>query len=257
MKYHYTYISFDINGNKYHGVRTSRGKTPWEDGYLGSFEDKTFEPIGKFVQRIFSKRRTAEYFEAWFHRKYDVANSAKWINQINSPCGWGELCVVNSIKTRKGKKMCVNINTGERKFLEKCEKEWTTFKRSHDKGKKWWKHKITGKLCKAFDCPGGDWEQKGNNTTGTKWWIHVETGQRKRSKECPGPNWTNKNARNPVKGSGTKGKIWVEEIKTGQLLAIKKEQFDLKLHKKSGPNAGKRWTLDPISKKRIYVKKSE
>lgn len=251
MDYHYTYISYDKHGNKYHGVRTSRDKTPWEDDYLGSFEDKTFEPTGKFVQRIFSKRRTAEYFEAWFHKKYNVANSPEWINQINSPCGWGEMCVVNSIKTRKGKKMCVNKVSGEKRFLEKCEKEWVALKRDHDRGKKWWRNRVSGKLRKAFECPGGEWEEGGNNTTGTKWWIHTETGQRKRSVHCPGPGWTNKKARNPTKAS--LGKIWIKEIETDNLLMIEKGQFDPVLHKKSGPNAGKKWTLDPLTRKRIYL----
>jgi hypothetical protein len=251
MEYHYTYISYDKKGNKYHGVRTSRGITPWEDSYMGSFEDKTFKPIGKFVQRIFSKRRTAEYFEKWFHNKYDVANNPQWINQINSPCGWGELCVINSIKTRKGKKMCVNKNTGEKRFLEKCERDWVVMKRDHDKGKKWWRNKLTNELCKAFESPGKDWEKSGNNTTGTKWWINTNTGKRKRSKSSPGPEWTNTNARNKTKAS--LGKIWVKEIKTKNLLLIDKDKFDPILYKKSGPNSGKKWKLDQMTGNRVYL----
>jgi hypothetical protein len=199
MEYHYTYISFDRIGNLYHGTRTSREITPWEDPYLGSFKNKKFKPIGKYVQRTFSKRRTAERFEAWFHKKYDVANNPRWINMVNSPCGWGELCVVNSLKTRKGKKMCFNPRTKKAKFLSKCEGDWEPFKRDHDKGKKWWRNKVTGKLCKAFESPGEEWEKSGNNTTGTKWWINTITGQRKRSKICPGEEWTNKNAINITK----------------------------------------------------------
>jgi len=247
--YHYTYISFDENGNKYHGVRSCKSITPWEDSYLGSFEDKNFVPIGKFVQKIFSCRRTAERFESWFHKTNDVANSPNWVNQINAPCGWSEKCVENSIKPRMGKRPCIN-SSGDIKLFVKCERDWQIYRRNHDAGKKWWTNKLTGKKIKAFEDPGPDWEQMGNNTTGTKWWINKITGKRKRSKVCPGENWTNVNARNKTKA--TSGKIWVIELLSNKRILIEKELFDKKLHKKSGPNANKTWQKDPETGKRIY-----
>ena len=80
MDYHYTYISYDEQGNKYHGVRTSKDKTPWEDNYLGSFEDKTFRPIGKFIQRIFSNRFMIEkdQFNQTLHKKSGPNAGKKW-----------------------------------------------------------------------------------------------------------------------------------------------------------------------------------
>lgn len=248
-QYHYTYISFDEAGRRYHGVRSCVNITPWEDPYLGSFEDKSFVPIGKFVQKTFSCRRTAERFESWFQKTNDVAKDPKWVNQINAPCGWSEKCVENSLKSRAGKKLCINSN-GDIKFFIKCEKEWKMYRRDHDAGKKWWTNKLTGKKIKSFERPGNEWDQKGNNTSGTKWWRHEITGTRKRSRECPGEGWTNKNARNKTKG--TKDKVWVIEIESGQKMLINKEYFDIKKHKKTGPNANKSWHKDPITGRRIY-----
>lgn len=251
MEYHYTYISYDLHGKKYHGVRTSKDVDPWNDLYLGSFTDKTFKPVGKFVQKVFSKRRTAERFESWFHETYGIASNPLWVNQINSPCGWNELCVLNSVDKRKGRKTCINTTTGSIKFFEKCSGEWIPYRRTHDKDKKWWKNKLTGKLCKSYNCPGEEWEKSGNNTSGTKWWRNEKTGERKRCVECPGEEWTNRNARNKTKAS--LGKIWVLELTTKKLLLIDKEQFDPNMYKKHGPNLGKKWKLDRLTGKRVYM----
>lgn len=247
--FHYTYISFDESGRRYHGVRSCHGVTPWEDEYMGSYKDQTFQPIGKHVQKTFSCRRTAERFESWFQVTADVAGSSEWVNQINAPCGWSEKCATNSVEARMGKTICIN-SEGKIKFMAKCKSDWKPYRRDHDKGKTWWTNKSTGKKMKAFECPGEEWIKAGNNTTGTKWWRHEVTGERKRSKECPGEGWTNKNARNETKGS--KGKLWAELRETGEKVMIDASEFDPATHKKSGPNANKSWRKDPVTGKRIY-----
>lgn len=75
-KYHYTYVLIGEDNRLYIGVH-SDDKPPKEDGYMGSFSDRTFKPISKHILGLWPTRKEAVIHEIKLHNEFDVGGSNK------------------------------------------------------------------------------------------------------------------------------------------------------------------------------------
>jgi hypothetical protein len=79
---YYTYVSYENKGRLYIGSRKCPvDKTPDTDPYLGSYKDKTFQPIGKAILGVYGSKEEALEAEVELHRINDVAKNPLFANQ--------------------------------------------------------------------------------------------------------------------------------------------------------------------------------
>lgn len=87
MKYHYVYLLTLWRGTSYIGVRSCKC-SPENDSYYGSskeFDDSNV--MSKTILKTFTKRTTANNYEAWLHECYDVANNKAFANKMKATVG--------------------------------------------------------------------------------------------------------------------------------------------------------------------------
>jgi len=79
---HYVYYSYEDWGRGYIGVRQCEGDI-YEDEYVGSYYDKTFNPTNKVILMKCNTREEALELEVILHKFYDVKNNPHFVNQAN------------------------------------------------------------------------------------------------------------------------------------------------------------------------------
>ena len=79
---HYVYYSYEDWGRGYIGIRQCECNI-YEDKYLGSYYDKTFNPNNKIILIECSTREEALEAEVILHKFYDVKNNPHFVNQAN------------------------------------------------------------------------------------------------------------------------------------------------------------------------------
>jgi len=79
---HYIYYSYEDWGRGYIGVRQCECNV-YEDEYLGSYYDKTFNPKNKIILMKCNTREEALEAEVILHKFYDVKNNPHFVNQAN------------------------------------------------------------------------------------------------------------------------------------------------------------------------------
>ena len=79
---HYVYYSYEDWGRGYIGVRQCECNI-YEDEYLGSYYDKTFNPRNKIILMECNTREEALDLEVILHKFYDVKNNPHFANQAN------------------------------------------------------------------------------------------------------------------------------------------------------------------------------
>jgi hypothetical protein len=79
--HHFVYNSYEEWGRNYIGVHSTENL---DDGYLGSYVDPTFTPVGKDILEFFETRDEACEAEMKLHRFFDVANNPAFANQANA-----------------------------------------------------------------------------------------------------------------------------------------------------------------------------
>ena len=77
---YYTYYSYDREGRGYIGAKPSGSEVPEEDGYLGSFTDSTFSPIGKVILGRYDSGQEALEAEYAIQRLFNVGKSDHFVN---------------------------------------------------------------------------------------------------------------------------------------------------------------------------------
>ena len=81
--YYYTYLLIGLDHRLYIGVR-SCDCLPEEDKYRGSFTDKTFVPISKHIQEIFTNGSEALDHEILLHKEFNVGTNNLFANRACS-----------------------------------------------------------------------------------------------------------------------------------------------------------------------------
>jgi hypothetical protein len=79
--YHFVYNSYEEWGRNYIGVHSTENLY---DGYLGSYSDPTFTPVGKDILEFYETRGEACEAEIRLHQFFDVANNPSFANQANA-----------------------------------------------------------------------------------------------------------------------------------------------------------------------------
>jgi hypothetical protein len=79
--YHFVYNSYEEWGRNYIGVHSTENL---DDGYLGSYIDPTFTPVGKDILEFYETREEACEAEIKLHQFYDVANNPAFANLANA-----------------------------------------------------------------------------------------------------------------------------------------------------------------------------
>jgi hypothetical protein len=99
--YHFVYNSYEEWGRCYIGVHSTENLN---DGYLGSYTDPTFTPVGKDILEFYETREEACLAEMSLHRFYDVANNPSFANMANAhPTGAWPYHLSNNARARYGK----------------------------------------------------------------------------------------------------------------------------------------------------------
>jgi NUMOD3 motif len=80
MESHYVYYSYEEFGRGYIGCRTC-DCLPEDDDYLGSYQDKTFNPTNKIILETFSTREEALQAEVNLHKFYQVDQNPHFANK--------------------------------------------------------------------------------------------------------------------------------------------------------------------------------
>lgn len=80
MENHYVYYSYEEFGRGYIGCRTCICP-PEDDSYLGSYNDKTFNPTNKIILETFSTREEALQAEVDLHKFYQIDKNPHFANK--------------------------------------------------------------------------------------------------------------------------------------------------------------------------------
>jgi hypothetical protein len=186
--FHTVYDSFESRqgGRDYIGKHST--EDPY-DGYLGSYEDKTFNPDDKIV---FAYAKTAEgavWLEIMFQRVFGVVEDPQFANQsYQTSTGFDRTGAVDSEETRRKK---TEAQRGNKKGLGNKSKTGQTNSPSHTEairrasmGNTW------GSATKGKPKPQRFKEFMAGNqySTGMLWWVN-ELGETEFQKESPGLGW--------------------------------------------------------------------
>lgn len=158
--FHTVYLSFEesSSGRMYIGKHSS--KNPY-DGYLGSFSDKTFIPIGKIVLEYCNSEEAAVEAEIRWQQVFKVAEDPQFAN-----------------KSYQTTKKFIRDNRGERHPLYgKQRPDVRRRNRTNNPAKN---PETRSKMSKS--------RMGNNNSRGKLWWVN-SAGDVKRSATCPGIGW--------------------------------------------------------------------
>lgn len=191
MIYHIVYLSFEegVNGRNYIGKHST---SDLHDGYLGSYKDAEFSPVGKIILGYFLSAESAVAAEIQWQKVFDVVEDPTFANRaFQTATGWDTTGRKRPLhETQPGglamKGMLV-WNDGTRTVRSK---EWPgegwkrgflddrpTFLPNHT-DIPWWRNEKTGEVRRLTECPGEGWiEGRGEMSVNSQLWECTETGK--------------------------------------------------------------------------------
>ena len=78
MTWHILYVSYEENGRDYIGAHST---TDLNDGYLGSYKDKTFQPESRIIIGYYKTRESLIRAEGNLQRSLNVAMDPQYVNR--------------------------------------------------------------------------------------------------------------------------------------------------------------------------------
>lgn len=208
--WHIVYVSYESgpNGRNYIGKHSTEDLN---DGYLGSFKDKSFNPENRIILGYYKTAEAAIESEMQWQRVLQVVESPLFANrayQTSSGFRFIKHTQESKVKMRNaerrispnslvsvlGKSWYYNPANGEEVLQDDCPEGF-----------------LPGRPSLSLRCPGKNptpetrrkmsesqravppesraWYGKEGNAKDTTWWYNPLTGECKRSKEQPNPNW--------------------------------------------------------------------
>jgi hypothetical protein len=167
---HIVYLSYEEgkNGRSYIGKHST---LDLHDGYLGSYKDAEFSPVGKIVLGYYKSAESAIAAEIQWQRVFDVVQDSSFANRaFQTSTGWD--------------------TTGRKRPLHETQPGGLAMR-----GKLVWNNGA--EVTRSKDCPGEGWKrgfletQQINlpNHTDVPWWTNEKTGERRRTLKRPGEEW--------------------------------------------------------------------
>lgn len=205
--YHYVYLSFEehAGGRNYIGVHSSNDLN---DGYLGSYKDKTFAPTAKIILQFFRTRESAIRGEIQWQKTFTVAEDNTYANRayqtdtkFDTSGGtlWYNMEGKHTVSHErpgpewvKGpspelrKKRSERFSGPRHPLYGKPQTPESNEKRSealrgpknHNYGKP-----RDKEVCEKIS------QTKTGVKTYSKWWVNRSLGAETHSRECPGEGW--------------------------------------------------------------------
>lgn len=139
---HYVYYSYEDWGRGYIGIRQCECNV-YEDEYLGSYYDKTFNPKNKIILMKCNTREEALEAEVILHRFYDVKKNPHFVNQANQTSSKFDYDNTGIPMSEETKKKISSAKTGHLKGTKQSPEQIAKRVESRRNGGGW--SKETGK----------------------------------------------------------------------------------------------------------------
>jgi hypothetical protein len=175
--FHFVYMSYEQWGRAYIGVHSTEDI---EDGYLGSFRDKSFKPTHREILCFCETREEAQNLEIEIQKAYSVDVNPDFANRY--------IHREKFIFDRRGTKRREESN---QKTSNTCKErgirplvicDWTGRNHSEETKEKLRSRRIGRKHSQE------QIEKQRKSLTGQRWWVNPD-GQTVRAREAPGLEW--------------------------------------------------------------------
>ena len=202
--FHIVYYSYEegTNGRGYVGKHSC--EMPY-DNYLGSFRDKTFNPVGKIILEYAKTEEGALGAEIRWQKILNVVENSHFANQAYQSSQKFQFIPTTKgdLHQNHGKKIYHNPDTGaEKRFASHPGSNWVLGRPPKFKEK-------MSQVASKRRLPEEVKQKISRSNTGKKkgWWVNSE-GKTASQENCPGPGW--------VRGRRPKGKNQSHTIITNE-----------------------------------------
>lgn len=176
--FHFVYLSYEEWGRAYIGVHST---SDLEDGYLGSFSDRTFKPTQREILAFCETREEANALEIaiqeafWVDMNPDFAN--RYIHRSERFTFDQRGRPRSEESNQKTSKTCK-----ERGVKPAKRYDWTGKNHTQETKEKLRNYRLGRKHSEV------QVEKQRASLTGQRWWVNPK-GETKRSRESPGEEW--------------------------------------------------------------------
>jgi hypothetical protein len=149
MKY-YVYYSYEEWGRGYIGAKPGGSLDPENDGYFGSFKDKSFKPTRKIVLEVYETSEECIMAEVKLHEFFQVDINPHFVNLAKQT---SSKFIRTGPHSDEAKQKMSETKQSRPDDVKQKVSEAQTGEKNHSFGKRWYNNGVIGVLSKT--CPEG------------------------------------------------------------------------------------------------------